>query len=480
MLFLTEPKKQGDFIRSCNRLAQRRGVRTGMPVSEGRTFAQPRDHLVVEEVQPLQDRQALVELALRCERFSFRIGLEDADCPESILMDVTGIAHFFSGEQALAEELDRAIATKHYQGRIAIGDTIGAAWAAAHFMAEPNRPVVVLTGEVQRLHLLPLPALRLNESILRKLQRLGITTVQQMFALDRVSLARRFGPDILLRIDHFTGRVPEFITPCHPLPQFRVGKSLELGISHPAAIEHLLSLLLQGLLELLAPKQFGTRHLECRFLLEDRTSHMLHLRLCETTNDQRHIGELLRIHLEKFRLPAPVVGLHMEAKEIAPLGASQDELFEGATRDHFRQLSMLLNRFSSRLGEEAVVIPCLLPNPIPERSVELSSVAGPPLSCSTTFTRRFHGLDRPTALFVEPRPIEVIASIPDGPPVVLFWRKKRFDIAGCSAPERMETGWWQGEYVCRDYYRVETVAGEWLWVFRRLQDNRWFWHGEWF
>lgn len=480
MLLLTESRKQGDFVRYCNRFAQRRGVQVGMPISEGRTFAQPHDRLVVEQVQPEQAWQALVEIALRCERFSFRIGLEESSDPESILMDVTGIAHFFSGEQALAAELDRAVTKRQFDGRIAIGNSIGAAWAAAHYMAKPNCPVVIPIENIRQCYSLPLPALRLSEPILQKLYRLGITTIQQVMTLDRRSLARRLGNDILTRLDQFTGQVPEYIDPCHPLPLYRVKQTLEEGISHPEAIEHFLLLLLRQLLALLAPCWLGTRHLECLFLLEDRTSKMLDLRLCETTSEEKHICELLRIHLEKLRLHSPVVGLHLEAKEVAPLGASQEEFFEGVTRNSSRQFSILLNRFSSRLGEQAVIAPYLLPDPIPERSVELASVAGPSLPSATTFNSRYHGLDRPTALFLKPRPIEVIASIPDGPPVVLFWKRKRIEIGECSEPERIESGWWQGEHVCRDYYRVETTSGEWLWVFRRLHDGRWFWHGEWF
>jgi protein ImuB len=44
-------------------------------------------------------------------------------------------------------------------------------------------------------------------------------------------------------------------------------------------------------------------------------------------------------------------------------------------------------------------------------------------------------------------------------------------------PERIETLWWRGPSVRRDYYRVATESGAHLWLFRRLTDNRWFLHG---
>ena len=45
-------------------------------------------------------------------------------------------------------------------------------------------------------------------------------------------------------------------------------------------------------------------------------------------------------------------------------------------------------------------------------------------------------------------------------------------------PERIESGWWRGPSVRRDYYQVETATGLRYWLFRRLQDGKWFLHGE--
>jgi protein ImuB len=44
-------------------------------------------------------------------------------------------------------------------------------------------------------------------------------------------------------------------------------------------------------------------------------------------------------------------------------------------------------------------------------------------------------------------------------------------------PERIETGWWRGPSVRRDYYRIETDEGRRFWLFRELTNRRWFLHG---
>jgi protein ImuB len=45
-------------------------------------------------------------------------------------------------------------------------------------------------------------------------------------------------------------------------------------------------------------------------------------------------------------------------------------------------------------------------------------------------------------------------------------------------PERIETGWWDGGDVARDYYTATDIHGVRLWVFRELYaPGRWFLQG---
>jgi protein ImuB len=77
-----------------------------------------------------------------------------------------------------------------------------------------------------------------------------------------------------------------------------------------------------------------------------------------------------------------------------------------------------------------------------------------------------------------PTAVQVIAVAPDGPPKMFHDHGEGHAIARHWGPERIETSWWRGRLVRRDYYRVETRAGRRYWLFRRLDDGRWFLHGE--
>ncbi len=480
VLLLTESTSRGEFVRYVNRLGKRRGITAGMPVSEAKTLVRARDRFVCEPAHPEQDRHGLIELALQAERFSFCVGLEDAERPECLLLEVTGIVHLFGGEESFGRSVDEWASSQALDGWIGVAGTIGQAWAAAHILARHRQPSILSSEDQDILEAFPLDALRLKEATVSKLHRLGLETVSQLLAIDRPALMRRFGEELLRRLDEFTGQRPELITPCRPKPRYRVERTLEEGVGHPEAVEHLSSSLLEQLLKQLQSWRLGLRHLQGELQLEDRTVQAIGLRVCRATNDQRHLEELLRFQWERAALTAPLMSLSWEALEVMPLDAAQGELFDQAVLDQARQYAMLINRLVSRLGEAVVVAPQLLPDPVPERSVRRSPITQTAKeTLSFGQTRRCHALDRPPILFNELRAIDVITLTPAGPPQVVFWNSHRWEIGGAWGPERIESGWWQDEFVRRDYYRAETTMGLRLWLFRRLQDGCWFWHGEW-
>ena len=82
----------------------------------------------------------------------------------------------------------------------------------------------------------------------------------------------------------------------------------------------------------------------------------------------------------------------------------------------------------------------------------------------------------PTCLKAQPVAVPVSAERLEAP-IQFQWKNQRYIIAHYWGPERIETGWWRGADVGRDYYLVETLAGERFWLFRSLPDDSWFLHG---
>jgi protein ImuB len=141
-------------------------------------------------------------------------------------------------------------------------------------------------------------------------------------------------------------------------------------------------------------------------------------------------------------------------------------------------VARLVDRLSGRLGRENVLRPRLEPDAQPEFAYSYIALGG-----RVESQRREEGqagkpdLHRPLWLESPPVAVQVVCLAPDGPLAHFFYRGRLRKAARCWGPERIETGWWRGRSVRRDYYRVETESGHWFWLFRDLQNEGWYLHG---
>lgn len=481
VLLTVEKPGRGEFIDACDSLADRRGVRRGMPVAEARALLSPQDSPWIDTRHRDLDRQALEKVALLCERYSPCVGIEEADPADCLLLDVTGLSPLwvgsYEGEEGIARQIDSELTARGFQVRVAIGDTVGAAWGASHFLSEAGRPVVLPMYDRQKLCPLPLEGLRISEAQIRIFHRLGVRTIGEVLKLQRSTLPARFDASVLQRIAQLTGEQAELFSACRPTPRFIARRALEYGITRTNAIEQLWWPLLNRVVGQLQARQLGTRRIQCRFHSEIKTRYEIDLRMCEAVCDAKQIGELLRLKMEAVCLNGPLIDFQLEALETTPLVWQQQTFFSGQSPRLAQQWTALLNRLSSRLGDETVTRPYLHANPVPERAISLIPAIEKAKKKHSQYMR-FLPLDRPTYLFPRPQPINAVDATPEGAPEVLYFRSSRLEIARWWGPERIEACWWQGRSVQREYYWVESTAGERFWLFRQLRDQRWFVHGE--
>jgi protein ImuB len=245
--------------------------------------------------------------------------------------------------------------------------------------------------------------------------------------------------------------------------------------------------------------------------------------LFEPSSAAGHLTQLALMQLEHLSSPGMVRRIEMQVTAAAPVADRQVELFADATKPDPRHLALLVDRLSSRLGEASVVQPRFHPSAQPERAFRYHRLTGrqprrktkakgrnpkdaSPVSlvaCQTGLQRavreesqkeprqadppriqsqkdrdkKLGPLQRPWVLYADPLPLEVVAGMPDGPPASFSYSGRTAQIAAIWGPETVETGWWRGESVRRDYYRVETDSGSRFWLFRRIRDGAWFLHG---
>jgi protein ImuB len=517
-IVLEETRRGSRRVAACSAQAKALGIAAGMPLAEAVSLAGSAS-LCVKAYDPAADREALEAWANRCEHFSPVVGLDDSPAPDSLLLDLTGVAHLFGGEAAVAGRIAGHFAGHGLAVRVAVADTIGAAWAVCHFGKSEKRlkienckltienwetaeshqssicnlqfSILNLQSSLFRippgqtpaaLRPLPVEALRLPGQAVELLHLLGIYQVGQLEVLPRADLTSRFGPQLLERWDQATGRLGEPIRAQPAPPELCAKHSLE----HPTARRETIELLLEPLVAEVARALVrcgrGAVRLDCRLDCPPGQPVDLSVGLFRPIAAPRYLFELLRVRLDRVWLAGPVAEISVRAAVTAPFERRQEELFADGSPRRLRQLAGLVDRLASRLGRNSVLRARLVSDAQPERACHYE----PLVAGSATNRPRRSTLHRgapselpprPLRLLARPVPLAAVSIMPDGPPLQFRYHGCEHRIAHTWGPERIETGWWRGRAVRRDYYRIQTTTGRRYWLFRQLDDGGWFLHG---
>jgi protein ImuB len=319
---------------------------------------------------------------------------------------------------------------------------------------------------------LPITALRLSTATLTLLDQLGIERIDQLTALPRDEVAERFGPEVGLRLDQLTGRVAEVIAPLHPAPDAAASWAFDDPVERHDIVVKVLDRLLERLQAILENRHIGTRLVECVFELDGAEPQRFECSLSRPARTASYLRPLLHLKLEQVRVAAPIRAMSVRAVVLERITDEQPNLFDAGSD---AAVAQLLDSLTSRLGKDAVTTPRFVADPQPELACRFDPCLAPaenrPHENSTA------GTHRPVRLFARPTAIQVVALVPDGAPQRLCFAGADRVVNRCQGPERIETGWWRGDDVQRDYYLVETTDGTRWWIFQRIDDGRWFLHG---
>jgi protein ImuB len=447
-------------------------VRSGLPLSEAKALLPRAVFLPADDAA---DAGALRQLALEGQRFSPLIGIEDGLRPESLLCNIDGCAHLWGSEHQFLEHVRSYWRDRRYRIQLALAGSVGAAWALAH---TAPYSLVAAGEEASALSTRPVETLRLPPEILDRLHALGLGTIGDVLGLPRESLAARFGALLPRRLDQALGLLPEAFE-CERLRQpLCTVREWEVPINDRLDLVLLCRQMLRELLSMADRHGMGLQELEGELQTEGGPITML-LRLVEPTRDLEHLGKLLELQLERLAWSGGVTSVRWDALRLGRIEDVQGSWLDVEIEvDPSRTFNALVDRLSSRLEANAVLRVECLPDAQPEcvvrlvpwTAIEASKtepyVLPPPLSRG-----------RPLRLLVIPQPIEVSSIVPDGPPIHVLWRGRDRPVIRAWGPERIETGWWRGPDVERDYYRAELEEGTHAWIYRDRRTGRWFLHG---
>ncbi len=475
--------------------------------------------------QPLRDAQAMCPalltrqrnaqaeagflMALRRWAGKFSPWVAD-EPPNALVVDLTGCAHLFGGEEALLAVVEADCAELGLTVHAGVADTVGAAWALARFAGQPlplartgdaidqeayatraravkrrnwerggpapalkplknGQARIAAPGQTrQAIAPLPVAALRLEGDTAVELARLGLRRVDDLAGQPRAALARRFGRPLVQRLDQALGVEPEPVSPAKPPVHFAVRLSLPDPIGLEEDIIAAIDRILPRFCEKLEDKGLGARRIRMECQRVDQEVAVVEVGLARPSANPDRIRPLLVMKLGDIDAGYGIDRVRIEASVTEVLHKQQHRGHFHASADNARHMTEntalddLIGKVGARIGLEAITRPHPADSHIPEKAVKVLAAAW----SGAVMDWPVPEVPRPILLW---RPEMVTADdVPDCP-MTFRWRQRTFATRAAAGPERIAPEWWLDEpdwrTGIRDYWRVTTETGERLWLY---------------
>jgi protein ImuB len=483
-LVVVDAEDRNQRVVAADARATAAGVRPGMTLGAALAAApgidpQPRD--MARELALMQ------KLAVIATTFTPLVSIEP---PDGLLLEIKPSITLFGGLRELCRRLRDAclahpvFAAGECAPHFTLAPTALAALAAARagarcFITDPN----VLPA---RLKPLPLAVLRWPEEENARLAAMGVRTLGELMRLPRAGFARRFGPAQLADLDRLLGRRADPRRRVTSRERFRGSRDLDHEIHEHERLLRALEPLLVELENFLRARQRGITSLRFRFRHYRAEPTVCVLRLAQPESNAARLASLLRERLATVALPEPVRRCELASGVLTERAIASRALWSPGEHGSAPtgEMPALVEHLRARLGAEAVYgLECVAEHR-PERAWKIAEPVGKwghssfaskrgrasaetPLS-SAAGTLASRPFSRPLWLLEQPEALAMRGGRPQRDGVLEL-------LAG---PERIESGWWDGGDVRRDYYLAQTAAGARLWIYRECTGARaWFLHG---
>ncbi|WP_263140212.1 DNA polymerase Y family protein [Pseudomonas sp. RIT-PI-AD] len=430
-LVLLSGSPQHRVIQALNPAARALGLRRGQSLAAAHALT--RAFASVEQ-DPAEIERWQQFLAAWAYRFSSQVSLR---YPRALLLEIHSSLALFGPWPRFEARLRDELAALGFRHRLVVAPNP----AAARALANVHDGLAVLSAEALReaLERMPVDRLGLEPQVATAFARMGLRVLGQVLALPRATLARRFPAHLLQHLDTLLGERPLALECYVPPDEFAGRLELNFEVESHQALLFPLRRLTADLAAFLAGRDSGvqrfTLHLEHRGGGETQVP----VGLLGAERDPALLFELARGRLERQQVPAPVQAMRLLARDLPAFVPEHRQLFDERPQQSL-PWEQLRERLRARLGDDAVHGLSARADHRPEAAWRAESAPkASPLPPAT------------------PRPGWLLPE-----PVAL----REASLRVLAGPERIESGWWDGADVRRDYYLVETRGGQRGWAFR--------------
>ena len=451
-LALVAGSRQRRVLHAVNPAARALGLRQGMALTAAQALAQ--GFATVEHDQTDEARWHEF-LAAWAYRFSSQVSTQ---YPHALIVEIEGSLGLFGPWPRFEARLREELTALGFRHRIVAAPNP----LAARLLANAHDGVAVAGIEPMRSALgqLPVQCAGFAPEVATAFQRMGLRTLRQVLALPRDGIARRFPAEVLRHVDAMMGEQETVLEWYQPPDRFDLRIELGHEVESSQALLFPLKRLTADLAAFLAGRDGGVQRFAVHLEHEGRADSVVPVGLLAPERDAALLCELARGRLEQAQVPAAVRAVALVADELPAFVPAHRELFDERAQQAM-PWEQLRERLRARLGEDAVHGLRKHADHRPEQAWLGESAPQPRRPTTPT----------PVSAETPSRPGWLLAA-----PIPLRGPTPHLDGDG----ERIESGWWDGGDVRRDYFVAQLQTGQRAWVYRPVgADDRYWLHG-WF
>ncbi len=464
---VVDPGDPHQRILDADALAGEAGVRTGMTLGAALAAA---PGILPRARDEARERELLQRLAAVAARFTPQVAIEP---PDGLVLEIKPSVNLFGGLRPLCRLLREACRADAWlaQARVEPHFTLAPIALAALAAARAGARCFITDPTVLAARLKPLPigVLRWPAEHNERLAAMGVRTLGELLRLPRAGFARRFGPALLADLDRLLGKRADPRARLRPRERYRGALDLDHEIEDHERILQALAPLLGELEQFLRVRQRGITALQCRFHHYRAAPSHCTLRLAAPEASAERFTQLLRERLATVMLPEPVRRCELRGGALTQRTLVSRHLWSPGEHGHANtgEMPALVEQLRARLGAEAVYGIRRVAEHRPEKAWRVSEPSLEQVAAVETGEALAHDpFGRPTWLLASPVALEAPRGRPrHGGPLELL-----------TGPERIESGWWDGGDLRRDYYVARDPQGARLWIYRE-GTRGWYLHG---
>lgn len=457
-LAVSEGPETRPVLCAVNDCARQLGVRPEQTVTMARALSAD---LTVIPRNPQWEEEALSKIATLACQFTPSVTV----ARECVLLEVSASLTLFGGLGKLLTQLRAGLRSSGFGALAGVAPTPLAAWlfARARVTRPAMRGALHLADLADRLADLPLALFDWPSSTLATLGQLGITRIRDIAHLPRDGVTRRFGAQVILDLDRALGRTSD------PRTYFLLPEKFATRVEFMREVEHFEGLrfpirrMLGELETFLRARGAATQSLTIKFEHGRARSTDVIIGTQQLVRDRERWEKLLVERVTRTPLDGDVSAIVLSCGEVAPY-SGENLSWLPDRRALQGKVSELAERLTARLGDGSVFGITVKDDHRPENAWRALGVSATDKAAAAAAPWP----KRPLWLLEAPRALIAREHLP------LYHGA----LAMLSGPERIESGWWDGKPMQRDYFIARNPNGETLWIYRELRaPDQWYLHG---